>query len=133
MPAAVRATRVAGITLRVRGHRFVLHLRRTRRVLAPLICRGSIRSLETGCIVDATIRPSRVWILVPAAGSLMLAISWMISAAPPATTLRYALLVGLLWALNIGLASVPVGSDPAAEQSVYATILAGAAGVRADA
>ena len=65
--------------------------------------------------------------LLPAAGSLLLAVSWMLSAIPPATTLRYALLVGVLWALNLGLAAVPVGADPAAEHAGYVALLERAA------
>jgi len=37
------------------------------------------------------------------------------------------LLVGVLWALNIGLAMVPIGTDPAAEEAAYVALLERAA------
>lgn len=123
IPSGLRSKRVTGATVRFRGRSFTLRLQRARRVLAPLICRGSIRPRASGCIVDATIRPSRKWLLLPSAGSLLLAVSWLIDAAPPGSTIGYALLVGVLWALNVGLAAVPVGSDPVAEQAVYVALL----------
>jgi hypothetical protein len=127
VPAALRAVRISGVAVTVRGLSFTLRFVRGRRVLAPLVCRGRAMPADNGCVVRASIRPSRRWMILPAAGSLLLAISWMLSAIPPATTLRYALLVGVLWALNLGLAAVPVGADPAAEHAGYVALLERAA------
>jgi hypothetical protein len=96
---------------------------RRRRALAALVCNGRVVPTANGCRIEATIRPSRGWMAVPAAGSLLLAAAWLISAMPPGTTLRYALLVGVLWALNVGLAMVPIGTDPPAEQAAYVALL----------
>ena len=65
---------------------------------------------------------------LPAAGSLLLVVAWLISAPPAGTTLGYASFLGVLWALNIGLAMVPVGMDPRAEHGAYVAVLERAAG-----
>lgn len=127
VPAALRAVRISGAAVTVRGRSFTVRFVRGRRVLAPLVCHGQAMPGDRGCVVHAAIRPSRRWMILPAAGSLLLAISWMLSAIPPATTLRYALLVGVLWALNLGLAAVPVGADPQAEHTGYVALLERAA------
>lgn len=127
VPADLRSVRITGAAVAVRGRSFVLRFLRRRRVLAPLVCKGRAVATATGCVVHASIRPSRRWMLVPAAGSLLLGVSWMLSALPPATTLRYALLVGALWALNLGLAAVPVGADPTAEHAAFVALLERAA------
>ena len=128
VPGPLRTVRISGAAVTVRGGSFTVRFVRGRRVLAPLVCRGRVSPAEGGCVVDATIRPSRRWMTLPATGSLLLALSWMLSTIPPGTTLRYALLVGALWALNLGLAAVPVGADPAAEHAGYVAILDRAAG-----
>jgi hypothetical protein len=124
----LRAKRVTGLRVRVRRNAFVMELARGRRVLAPLICRGHVLHLGAGSRIEATIRPSRAWMALPTTGSILLAVAWYIGGAPPGTTLRYALLLGALWALNIGLATVPVGSDPAAEHAAFVAQLEKAAG-----
>jgi len=127
IPAELRAVRITGVRLGVRGRRFAIRFARHRRALAALICKGRVVPTSNGSHIEATIRPSRAWMAVPAAGSLLLALAWLISAIPPDTTLRYALLVGVLWALNIGLAMVPIGTDPAAEEAAYVALLERAA------
>jgi hypothetical protein len=128
VPAALRAVRIVGVTMTVRGRSFFMLFVRGRRVLAPLVCRGRVVPTDDGgCVVHASIRPSRRWMILPATGSLLLAVSWMLIAVPPSTTLRYALLVGALWALNLGLVAVPVGADPAAEHAGYVALLERAA------
>jgi hypothetical protein len=126
IPYALRVTRITGATVRVRGKSFTLRFTRERRVLAPLVCRGRIIGRSGGSSVEAAIRPSRRWMLVPGAGTLLLAVALMLHATPPGTTLRYALLVGVLWALNVGLVAIPVGSNPAAEHAAYLDLLEGA-------
>jgi hypothetical protein len=96
---------------------------RRRRDFAGLVCLGRVVPTANGSQIEATIRPSRVWMAVPASGTLLLVIAWLISAPPPGTTLRYASFVGVLWALNIGLAMVPVGTDPRAEHAWYVALL----------
>lgn len=123
IPAELRAVRITGVRLRLRGRRFAIRFARRRRALAALVCKGRVVPTTNGSHIDATIRPSRAWMAVPAAGSLLLALAWLISAIPPDTTLRYALLVGVLWALNIGLAMVPIGTDPPAEEAAYIALL----------
>lgn len=123
LPAELRAVRITGVRLARRGERFALRYRRRRRDLAALICRGRVVPTAAGCRIEATIRPSRTWMAVPAAGTLLLAIAWLISAPPPSTALRYALFLGVLWALNIGLAMVPVGMDPRAEHATYVALI----------
>jgi hypothetical protein len=124
IPPALRATRITGVVIRVRRSSFTLQFTRERRVLAPLVCRGRIIGGSGGCAIEAAIRQSRRWMLVPAAGTLLLGVALMLSATPPSTTLRYALVVGVLWALNVGLVAIPVGSDPAAEHAAYLDLLA---------
>jgi hypothetical protein len=126
IPAELRAVRITGVRLRLRGRRFAIRFARRRRALAALVCKGRVVPATNGSHIEATIRPSRAWMAVPAAGSLLLALAWLISAMPPDTTLRYALLVGVLWALNIGLAMVPIGTDPPAEEAAYVALLEGA-------
>lgn len=123
IPAELRAVRITGVRLRLRGHRFAMRFARRRRALAALVCKGRVVPATNGSHIEATIRPSRTWMAVPAAGSLLLALAWLISAMPPDTTLRYALLVGVLWALNIGLAMVPIGTNPPAEEAAYVALL----------
>ena len=123
LPAELRAVRITGVRARLRGRRFALGFTRQRRALAALVCSGSVVQTANGSHIEATIRPSRGWMAVPAAGSLLLALAWLISAIPPATTLRYALLVGVLWALNVGLAMIPIGTNPPAEREAYVALL----------
>ena len=123
LPGELRAVRITGVKLALRGQRFAMRFTRRRRDLAGLVCFGRVVPAADGCQIEATIRPSRVWLAVPATGTLLLAIAWLISAAPPGTTLRYASFVGVLWALNIGLAMIPVGTDPRAEHAAYVAIL----------
>ena len=133
IPSRLRATRITGATLRVRGRTFTLRLKRTRRVLAPPVCLGTIGEHSSGSVLAATIRSSRRWMFAPAAGTLLLAVAWMLTSPPLATTVSYALVVGFLWALNIGLTAVPVGFDPAAEQEAYVELLRRASGSAAGA
>ena len=123
LPAELRTVRITGVRVAVRGQRFALRFKRRRRDLAALICLGRVVPTANGCRIEATIRPSRTWMAVPAAGTLLLAVAWMISAPPPSTTLRYASFLGVLWALNIGLGMVPVGMDPRAEHAAYVALL----------
>ena len=123
LPAELRVVRITGVRLSVRGERFAMRFRRRRRDIAALVCRGRVVPTANGCRIEATIRPSRSWMAIPAAGTLLLAVAWLISAPPPGTTLRYAAFLGVLWALNVGLAMVPVGMDPSAEHAAYVALL----------
>jgi hypothetical protein len=127
VPHELQAVRITGVKLRLRGSKFALRFTRRRRAIAALVCHGRVVPTAGGCRIDATIRPSRRWLALPMAGSLLLAIALAISAIPPGTALRYALLFGALWALNIGLAMVPVGMDPPGEQAAYVALLERAA------
>jgi hypothetical protein len=128
VPGELRVVRITGLRLALRGQRFVLRFKRRRRDIAALVCRGRVVPTADGCRIEATIRPSRSWMALPAAGSLLLVIAWLISAPPASTTLRYASFLGVLWALNIGLAMVPVGMDPRAEHAAYVALLERASG-----
>jgi hypothetical protein len=123
LPHELRDIRITGVKLARRGGRFAMRFTRRRRDFAALVCLGRVLPTATGSQIEATVRPSRTWLAVPAAGSLLLVIAWLISAPPATTTLRYALFLGVLWALNIGLAMVPVGTDPRAEHAAYVALL----------
>ena len=131
VPAALRRTGIGGARLGQRGSRFLISLRRRRRAVAPIICRGRVDPEGTGARIRAEIRPSRQWLWFPAIGTLLFFVQ--LALAPPTgmALLGYAVVIGILWAVNLLAATMPVGSDPGAEALALEQLLAGAAGIPA--
>lgn len=128
VPAALRKTGIGGARLGRRGSRFVISLRRRRRAVAPVICSGRVDPQGTGARIRAEIRPSRQWLWFPAIGTLLFLVQ--LALAPPTgmALVGYAIVIGILWAVNLLAATMPVGSDPGAEALALEQLLAGAAG-----
>lgn len=127
VPAALRRTGIDGARLRRRGSRFVISLRRRRRAVAPVICRGRVDPDGTGARIHAEMRPSRQWLWFPAIGTLLFLVQ--LALAPPTgmALVGYAVAIGILWAVNLLAATMPVGSDPGSEALALEQLLAGAA------
>ena len=102
-----------------------------RRAVAPVICRGRVDPEGTGARIRAEIRPSRQWLWFPAIGTLLFFVQ--LALAPPTgmALVGYAVVIGILWAVNLLAAAMPVGSDPVAEARALEQLIAGAAGTPA--
>lgn len=131
VPAALRRAGIGGARLGRRGSRFVISFRRRRRAVAPIICRGRVDPEGTGARIRAEIRPSRQWLWFPAIGTLFFLVQ--LALAPPAgmALVGYAVMIGILWAVNLLAAAMPVGSDPGAEALALEQLVTGAAGTPA--
>ena len=131
VPPALRRTGIGGARLSRRGSRFVISLRRRRRAVAPVNCMGRVDPEGTGARIRAEIRPSRQWLWFPAIGTLLFLVQ--LALAPPAgmALVGYAVVIGILWAVNLLAAAMPVGSDPDAEALALEQLIAGAAGTAA--
>lgn len=128
VPPALRKTGIGGARLGRRGSRFVILLRRRRRAVAPVICTGRVEPEGAGTRICAEIRPSRQWLWFPAIGSVLFGVQ--LALAPPTgmALVGYAVVIGILWAVNLLAATIPAGSDPDAEAIALEQLLAGAAG-----
>ena len=131
VPPGLRRTGIGGARLSRRGSRFVISLLRRRRAVAPVICRGRVDPEGGGARIRAEIRPSRQWLWFPAIGTLLFLAQ--LALAPPAgmALVGYAVVIGVLWAVNLLAATMPAGSDPGAEALALEQLLAGAAGAPA--
>lgn len=131
VPTALREAGIGGARLGRRGARFVIVLRRRRRAVAPVICTGRVQPEGEGARIRAEIRPSRQWLWFPAIGSLLFVVQ--LALAPPTgrALVGYAVVIGILWAVNLLAAAMPAGSNPDAEAIALEQLLAAAAGTPA--
>ena len=131
VPLRLRKTGIAGARLKRRGTRFVLALRRRRRAVAPVICTGRAEPAGSGSRIRAEVRPSRQWLWFPAIGTLLFLVQLLLAPPRGLALVGYAVVIGVLWAVNLLAATMPVGSDPGAEAQALEELLTGAAAVAA--
>ena len=127
VPPPLRRTGIGGARVSCRGTRFVLALRRRRRAVAPVICTGRVELDGSGSRIRAEVRPSRQWLWFPAIGTLLFLVHLLISPPTALALVGYAVVIGVLWAVNLLAATMPVGSDPGAEAQALEELLTAAA------
>lgn len=127
VPASLRTAGVTGARLTHRGSHFVLTLRRRRRAVAPMLCVGRVSGDTRGASVRAVIRPSRRWLWFPAIGTLLFLVQLVPSPPRGMALVGYAVVIGVLWAVNVLAAAMPVGSSPAAEAQALERLVTDAA------
>jgi hypothetical protein len=127
LPHRLRKTGIGGVRVARRGTRFVLSFRRRRRAVAPVICRGRVEVEGSGSRIRAEVRPSRQWLWFPAIGTLLFLVQLVLSPPAGRALVGYAVAIGVLWAVNLLAATMPVGCDPGAEAQAMEELLADAA------
>lgn len=127
VPHRLRETGIGGARLERRGVHFVLSLRRRRRAVAPVMCAGRVDGNGAGSRIRAEVRPSRQWLWFPAIGTLLFLVQLVLAPPTGRALVGYAVVIGVLWAVNLLAATMPVGSDPAAEALALEALLADAA------
>lgn len=129
VPQRLRRSGIGGARVGRRGTRFVLALRRRRRAVAPMICSGRVEAVGSGSRIHAQLRPSRQWLWFPAIGTLLFLVQLMLAPPTGLALVGYAVVIGILWAINLLAATMPAGSEPGAEAEALEELLTAAAAV----